>query len=97
MKDAEKHIKKDKKDKNMARIINNTQIDISIASLKKYITDIDIEPILSVLETMKQEPTNKAHLKQLSEILDTLGTNKGAIFTYAPYVTLLLTENLFED
>ena len=81
----------------MARIINNAEIDISIKSLKKYVTDIDLDPILSVLETIKREPTNPAHLTQLSDTLDTLGIRKGAIFTYAPYITLLLTENLFED
>jgi len=80
----------------MARIINTVEIDTSIKSLKKYVTDIDIEPIISILETIKREPTQLAHLTQLSEILDTFGVRKGAVFTYAPYITFLLTENLFE-
>ena len=73
------------------------KIDISIQLLKQYIEDSSIEPLISALEALKQEPNNESYLTQLSETLASLGILQGAVLTYAPYISTLVSDDLFEN
>jgi hypothetical protein len=76
--------------------VDSGKINISIEALKKYVKDSSIDPLLSALENLKQEPDNKAHLELLNERFNELGIVQGAVLTYAPYITLLL-DDIFGD
>ena len=82
---------------NITQDINVEKIDISIQLLKQYIEDSSIEPLISALEALKQEPNNESHLTQLSETLASLGILQGAVLTYAPYISTLVSDDLFGD
>ena len=81
---------------NMNQNINPAQVEESIQMLNKYIKEDSIKPLISLLETLKKDPDNKALLPQVSAELNNIGVLKGAVLTYAPYVWIMLSEDPFE-
>ena len=77
--------------------VDVSKVDISIVLLKKYLKDTNIESLLSVLEDLKKEPNSVSILNKLKEELDKLGIYKGAVLSYAPYISILVSHDLFED
>lgn len=77
--------------------IDVVRIDESVQLLKEYVKDTSIEPFVSALEALSQDPQNESLLVQLTETFASLGIVQGAILTYAPYLALLLANDLFED
>ena len=77
--------------------VDVVEIDNSIQLLHRYIKETSIEPVISILEALKQDPDNGSLLTQLSDTLDSLGTVQGAVLTYAPYISILLSHDLFEN
>ena len=82
---------------NFTNTIDSERVDEAIQSLNKYVKDTSIEPLLSVLEALKKDPSNESLLAQLIETFNELGIIQGAVLTYAPYVAILVSDNLFED
>ena len=84
----------------MTKITGNVdigKINASIEALKKYVNDASIEPLISLLEALEQDPNNESLLLQLSDTFKALGIIQGAVLTYAPYISLLLSYDLFEN
>ena len=79
------------------RLIDAERIEISITMLKRYVEDDDIAPLIEVLESMALDPRNEALLDQLSDVFDKLGLQQGVVLTYAPYLSTLLSNGLFDD
>jgi len=79
------------------RDLNPEDIEASIVALKKYVQEESIEPLLAVLESVKQDPSNESLLISLSETFTALGIVQGAVLTYAPYLSVILSNDLFED
>ncbi len=77
--------------------INVEKIEISIQLLKQHIEDSNIEPLTAALEALKQEPDNESHLTQLSETFTSIGILQGAVLTDAPYISTLVSGDLFQD
>ena len=82
---------------NIIHDINPHDIEDSIEALNQYVQDASITPLLSVLEAVKQDPTNESLLETLSETFMALGIVQGAVLTYAPYLSVILSNNIFED
>lgn len=81
----------------MTEDVDVEKIGASIEALKQYVKDASIDPLMSLLEALKQEPNNESVLLQLSDTFKALGIIQGAVLTYAPYVGLLLAYDLFEN
>ena len=81
---------------NITRKINPVEIGISIEQIKKYINDSRVDPVITVLEKLEQDPSNEALLIQLADILNNIGVFQGAVITYAPYVNLITSDDPFE-
>ena len=83
-------------------MINNThnidvvEIGVSIEQIKKYITDSSVDPVIAVLEMLQQTPSNEMLLIQLAETLNNIGVFQGAVLTYAPYISFLISDDPFE-
>lgn len=73
------------------------RIDESIELLKKFVNDPAIEPLIAALEALKKDPNNKALLDTMTKAFAGLGIAQGSVLTYAPYVGLLLTDDIFGD
>ena len=82
---------------NPSRVINPQQIETSIMMLKQYVREDDIAPLIDVLESMAVDPRNEALLDQLSDVFGRLGLQQGVVLTYAPYLSTLLSDGLFDD
>ncbi len=84
----------------MTKINKNVEpakINASIEALKQYVKDASIDPLISLLEALKQDPNNESLLIQLSDTFKALGIIQGAVLTYAPYISLLLAYDLFDN
>lgn len=82
---------------NDSESIDIKKIEISIKMLTRYVNDIDIEVLISNLESIIQDPQNKSLVAQLSDTFNGLGVTQGAVLTYAPYIGELLTDDPFEN
>ena len=83
----------------MAKVINidTVKIEISINLLKQYVNDSSIEPLISALEALKKDPDNESLLGVLGDTFAALGIIQGAVLTYAPYLSFILSDDLFGD
>jgi len=77
--------------------IDVERIDESIESLQKYVDDPVVEPLISVLEAIKQDPVDKSLIEVLNKTFANLGIAQGSVLTYAPYVGLILTDDIFGE
>lgn len=84
----------------MTKLIGNVEIEkinASIEGLKAFVKDESIDPLISLLEALKEDPNNESLLLELSDTFKALGIIQGAVITYAPYISLLLSYDLFEN
>ena len=79
------------------RNVDAIKVDNFIELLKQFIKDASIDPLIAILEALKQDPNNESLLLQLSDTFKALGIIQGAVITYAPYISLLLSYDLFEN
>ncbi len=79
------------------REIDTVKLGISIKLLKQYVNDSSIEPLLSALEAVKKDPDNESLLVALTDTFAALGIVQGAVLTYAPYLSFILSNDLFDD
>ena len=70
-------------------------VDQSILMLNQYVSSEEIKPLLAVLEALKEDPENESSFEQLAKAFDDLGSQQGAVLTYAPYVGILLSDDPF--
>jgi len=77
--------------------INLQKIDSSIEMIKTYVEGVDTSPVISALEAIKKDPNDHSLIKRLSDSLQPLGITKGAVLNYAPYVSVLVSVDLFDD
>lgn len=75
--------------------ISITNIDSAIQMLKQYLDVEEIKPLLTALEALKVDPGNECCFDQLVKSFDDLGPRQGAVLTYAPYVSILLSDDPF--
>ena len=79
-----------------ARPVRVASIEESIQMLRRHLDGDEIEALLAALEALKAEPENKSCFDQLVKTFDDLGPRQGAVLTYAPYVSILLSDDPFE-
>lgn len=78
-----------------AKTVNVASIVDSIRMLELHLDSAEIKPLLSALSALKAEPENKSYFDELVNAFDELGTQQGAVLTYAPYVSILLSDDPF--
>lgn len=82
---------------NITRNIDAVKIDESIRLLNEYVKETSISPLITALEALKKDPDSKSLLTQLCNTFNDLDVVQGAVLTYAPYVAILMSDNLFRD
>lgn len=75
-----------------ARQVNVTRVDEAIQMLRQHLDGEDIEALLAALEALRTQPENASHFAQLIKAFDDMGPRQGAVLTYAPYVSILLSD-----
>ena len=84
----------------MKKITNNVDvanIEEAIRMLNTYVKEESIQPFLSILEAIKQEPENESLVIQLRDAFQNLGIIKGAVLTYASSIYDLMVGDPFDD
>jgi len=83
-------------DKNRTRTkVIPLRVDETIQMLQQHLDGAEIDALVMALEALKAEPDNEASFNQLLKAFDDLGPRQGAVLTYAPYVSLLLSDDPF--
>ncbi len=77
--------------------IDVVRVEESIELLKKFVNDPDIEPLIAALEALKNDPDDASFLDALNKAFAKLGVVQGAVLTYAPYVGIILSDDIFGD
>ncbi len=75
--------------------VSAESIDSSIRMLREHMDIAEIDTLLEALEALKAEPENESSFDRLVTAFDELGPRQGAVLTYAPYVTILLSDDPF--
>ena len=70
-------------------------IEVSIEMLRRHLDGDDIDPLLDALEALRANPEDESNFTRLVRAFDALGPRQGAVLTYAPYVSLLLSDDPF--
>jgi len=70
-------------------------IEIAIQMLKQHLDCEEIKPLITALEALKDDPENESCFDQLVKAFEDLGPRQGAVLTYAPYVSILLSGDPF--
>lgn len=82
---------------NFSQNVNSEEIDTSIHQLKLYLKEASIEPLITALEALKNDPNNKSLRAQLSQAFINSASMQGAILTYAPYIRTLIPDDPFDS
>lgn len=72
--------------------VNVENLENAIYLIETYVNDEDIEPLLTALKVLKQEPDNQAKLVDVATAFNGL-KSQGAVLTYAPYVSMMLSDD----
>ncbi len=75
--------------------VSAASIDSSIRMLREHLDSDEINPLIEALENLKSDPGNESNFDRLVTAFDELGPRQGAVLTYAPYVTILLSDDPF--
>jgi hypothetical protein len=72
-------------------------IDNAIQMLNKYAKEDSLKPLISILEALKQDPTNESLSDELTVTWRNLGVYQGTVLTYVPYFYTLIPDDIFGD
>jgi hypothetical protein len=70
-------------------------VDQAIQMLNQYLDTEEIKPLRAALEALKEDPENESYFGQFVKAFDDLGPRQGAVLTYAPYISILLSDDPF--
>ena len=77
------------------KTVNVEGVENSINMLETYVNDEEIRPLISALESLKQAPHDHSKLVEVATVFNDLGSSQGAVLTYAPYITIMLSDDPF--
>jgi hypothetical protein len=75
--------------------INVERVDGDIQMLRQYVNEPEVEPLITALEALKNDPQSEANQVRVVEVFNGLGLWQGSVLTYAPYVGILLSDDVF--
>jgi len=85
---APEDISKDKK-------VSVEGVENAIVMLETYVSDEEVQPLIKALTSLKEAPEDHARLVEVATVFNELGPSQGAVLTYAPYVTIMLSDDPF--
>jgi hypothetical protein len=83
--------------KNSTDNIDIPDIDNAIKMLNRYAKEPSIEPLISILEALKQDLYNESLLAQLTDTWRNLGVYQGTVLTYVPNFYTFIPDDIFGD
>ena len=77
--------------------MNAANLDDAIQMLNTYAKEDSLKPLISILEALKQDPTNASLAAKLTDTWRNLGVYQGTVLTYVPYFYTLIPDDIFGD
>ena len=77
--------------------IDPARLELSIDQLRQFVGGQELDALIAVLESLCNAPADPLLLDRLHEEFGRLGMVQGAVLTYAPYLSVILSERLFDD
>lgn len=78
-----------------AKSVSVEGVENAINMLNTYVHNEEIQPLLKALDSLKQAPQDHSKLVQVATVFNELGSSQGAVLTYAPYITIMLSDDPF--
>jgi len=75
--------------------VNVEGVENAISMLETYVNKEEIQPLLTALESLKQDPQEHSRLVEVATVFNKLGSSQGAVLTYAPYISIMLSDDPF--
>ena len=82
---------------NVTDNIDVAGIENAIQMLNKYAKEDGLKPLISILESLKQDPYNESLLAELTDTWRNLGIYQGRVLTFVPYFYTLIPDDIFGD
>ena len=83
-------------DVSKAKTIHIEGVENAINMLETYVDHDDIQPLIIALKSLKQAPQDHSKLVEVASVFNNLGSSQGAVLTYAPYISIMLSDDPFE-
>ena len=80
-----------------AKKIDVASVESSIQLLETYVSNEEIQPLITALKALTQAPQDHSKLIEVATIFDKLEISQGAVLTYAPYIILMLSDDPFGE
>jgi len=77
--------------------LNATNIDDSIKTLTTHANEPGLDPLISVLEALKQDINNESLQAQFFDTWRNLGIYQGTVLSYLPHFYTLIPDDIFGD
>ena len=77
------------------KTVNIEGLENAINMLETYVNNAEVQPLISALESLKQVPHDRSRLVQVATVFNELGASQGAVLTYAPYISIMLSDDPF--
>ena len=78
-----------------SKTVNAEGVDNAIEMLKTYVNNEEVLPLIEALESLSQAPQDHNRLVAVATAFNQLGTSQGAVLTYAPYISIMLSDDPF--
>ena len=77
------------------RPLDSARLDEAIQMLRQHLDEEATQPLITALEALKEDPKSGELLTQALNAFDGMGSRQGAVLTYAPYVSIVLSDDPF--
>ena len=74
------------------KTINVEEVENAIRMLETYVNNEEIHPLIAALESLIQTPDDHSKLVKVATVFNELGSSQGAVLTYAPYISIMLSD-----
>lgn len=75
--------------------INTEEVDTAIRMLETHLESEGIQPLISALDALKEDPDSESLRIAVVGAFNDLGPLQGAVLTYAPYLNSLMSDDPF--
>ena len=82
---------------NIAGPVDADKLETCLLMLRANLDSAELEPLIAALEALKQAPRDQTRLARVETAFNELNILQGAVLTYAPYMSVLLSDNPFGD
>lgn len=80
---------------NIAGPVDAEKLETCLWMLRANLDSAELEPLIAALEALKLAPQDQALLARVETAFNELNILQGAVLTYAPYMSILLSGDPF--